>query len=454
MTTTTGTMATAANSLPGLLLTRAAQTPNAIALTFHDLGIWNPVTWAELAERVAQAANALAQSGVGRSEVVALISENRPEWIVADLAIQAIGAVSLPLRPELSPERIRTLCRDHQVRHFLVGDQQQFDKISPLIGAEPELGNVRGMALVFDPRGISATELATSGTLLWSKAVESASTTGLAARTNELDSNTVCTHTVVITKPENAPPSVEVFPESATSLVAAAQALQSSLNIHAGDQLYPFANLADPTERSLCQVVGLLTGSTVNMGEGGLLTTLESRAVQPTIAHVPAEELNRMHSDILGKRAKRGIRTVGVNRILRGARVPSSRAALPDLLVTYSVLAGWVVASLTVHSALRTINGAIRLGIIAGLAVAALGFLVLGGYGVRPFLRKAYGLGRARSLLTGPGISTDTAKLLDGLKLSPVRERLGHVPRSDSRSDSQSHSRSHSPAANTEGLRS
>ncbi len=418
-------------SLPGLLAARAAETPNAVALTFHDLGIWNPVSWAELADRVAHAANVLAQSGVGRSEVVALIGDNRPEWIVADLAIQAVGAVSLPLRPDFSPERMATLCRQHEARHFIVGDQQQFDKIVPVL-EQGTLVHTTPMVLIFEPRGISGTELDATRALIWEKALASTSAGRLGDRTDQLTDHTICTHTVVIENSGDGLVTVEVTQESAGSLVAAAISLKSSLDIHAGDQLYPFANLADPTERSLCEVLGLLVGSIVNLGEGGLLTTLESRSVQPTIAHVPAAELNRMHSDIVAKRAKRGIRRLAVNRVLRGARGEVSRASLPDLVVTYSLGAAWVVTSLIVHSAFRSINGGIRLGIIATLGTVVLAVLVLGGYGVRPFLRKAYGLSRARFLLTGPGVSPDTTKLLSGLKLSPVRERLAHMDVTDS----------------------
>jgi long-chain acyl-CoA synthetase len=404
-----------ATTLPGLLLTRSNETPHEIAMTFHDLGIWNPLSWSQLGNRVAQAANALAQSGVGRSEVVALISENRPDWIVADLAIQAIGAVSLPLRPDFSPERVQSLCLENNARHFVVGDQQQFDKVVPIL--QPDT-----LVLIVDPRGVSVEEMRSTRTVVWEKALASAPANGLEHRVNELRADTICTHTISLEKSALGEPEIEVTQQSATSLLSAAVSLTTSLDIHAGDQLYPFANLADPTERSLCEVLGLFLGSTVNLGEGGLLTTLESRAVQPTIAHVPSDVLNRMHADILDKQAKHGIRRFAVNRVMSGARHPQSRAALPDVVTTHSLVAAWVVASLVVHSALRSVHGGVRLGIIAALGVAVLGVLVLGGFGVRPFLRKAYGLGRARALLTGSGLQPETVKLLEGLKLSPIRE--------------------------------
>jgi long-chain acyl-CoA synthetase len=54
-------------------------------------------SWRETAENVAKLASALERIGVKPGERVALLSENRPEWAVADLAIMAIGAVSVPL---------------------------------------------------------------------------------------------------------------------------------------------------------------------------------------------------------------------------------------------------------------------------------------------------------------------------------------------------------------------
>jgi long-chain acyl-CoA synthetase len=115
-------------TLPGLLIERANAMANVVALRFHDLGIWNEMTWAQLLHNVTVAGDALALVGVSSGDVVALVSKNRPAWVVADLAIQGLGAASLVLHPDLSPETVSRLCGERNVRIAIVGDQEQYDK--------------------------------------------------------------------------------------------------------------------------------------------------------------------------------------------------------------------------------------------------------------------------------------------------------------------------------------
>jgi long-chain acyl-CoA synthetase len=59
-------------------------------------GAFRPMTWREAAARAASLARALIALGVGRGDRVALVAENRPEWLIADLAIITAGAVTVP----------------------------------------------------------------------------------------------------------------------------------------------------------------------------------------------------------------------------------------------------------------------------------------------------------------------------------------------------------------------
>lgn len=61
----------------------------------HD-GAWQPTSWAEAARQVASLATALQALGLKRGDRVMLVSENRPEWCISDLAIMAAGLVTVP----------------------------------------------------------------------------------------------------------------------------------------------------------------------------------------------------------------------------------------------------------------------------------------------------------------------------------------------------------------------
>lgn len=84
------------NSLPGMMLSLARKWPERPMLRFWRGGSWHRMTWAEYAMAVASVAAGLRQRGVCPGDRVLLVSENRPEFIIADTAIMAIGAVSVP----------------------------------------------------------------------------------------------------------------------------------------------------------------------------------------------------------------------------------------------------------------------------------------------------------------------------------------------------------------------
>ncbi len=84
------------NSLPQMMLEIASKRPERPMSRFWQDGGWRQVTWGEFGNRVAAVAAGLRAAGVGPGERVLLVSENRPEFVIADTALMAIGAVTVP----------------------------------------------------------------------------------------------------------------------------------------------------------------------------------------------------------------------------------------------------------------------------------------------------------------------------------------------------------------------
>src|SRR5690606_17657933 len=74
-----------------------ARFDDADAVLFRDASGWRPLSYREVERRVAHVAAGLADLGVRAGDRVALLSENRPEWLIADYAILALGAISVPI---------------------------------------------------------------------------------------------------------------------------------------------------------------------------------------------------------------------------------------------------------------------------------------------------------------------------------------------------------------------
>ncbi|MEO0690164.1 MAG: long-chain fatty acid--CoA ligase [Pseudomonadota bacterium] len=85
-----------AQNLVELFLTRAEAKGDAPFLGRKLDGAWSTISWAEAADQVCLMAEALRAIGLNEGDRVALVSENRPEWCIADIAIMAAGCISVP----------------------------------------------------------------------------------------------------------------------------------------------------------------------------------------------------------------------------------------------------------------------------------------------------------------------------------------------------------------------
>jgi long-chain acyl-CoA synthetase len=95
---------TGARSLPARLLEHARDRAGEVAVREKYRGCWREWTWAEYAARVAAVAAGLRSLGVGAGSRVAVHAENRPEWVIADLAVQGLGACGIGCtRPRRRP---------------------------------------------------------------------------------------------------------------------------------------------------------------------------------------------------------------------------------------------------------------------------------------------------------------------------------------------------------------
>ncbi len=83
---------------------------------------------------------------VGVGERVAILSENRPEWVIIDQATVALGAVTVPIYPTLTPEQIAYILNDAGVRVIAVSSAEQFARIMRVRSEVPSLEHV----IVFD----------------------------------------------------------------------------------------------------------------------------------------------------------------------------------------------------------------------------------------------------------------------------------------------------------------
>ncbi len=103
----------------------------------------------EFVDEVRSLACGLETLGLQAGERVAIMSESRPEWLLADLAILRTGAVTVPIYPTLAPGQARYILEDAGVRLAFVSDHLQLAKLQEVRHLVPQLGVI----VVIDPAG-------------------------------------------------------------------------------------------------------------------------------------------------------------------------------------------------------------------------------------------------------------------------------------------------------------
>jgi len=89
-----------ADTFPKMLRLNAKEHGREIALREKDFGLWRTFTWNDYQARVHDFALGMIELGLKRGDVVAIIGDNRPDWVAAEVAAHAIGAMSLGMYRE------------------------------------------------------------------------------------------------------------------------------------------------------------------------------------------------------------------------------------------------------------------------------------------------------------------------------------------------------------------
>jgi len=99
-----------------------------VAMARKESGQWKTYSSRDLKRIVDNLSLAFIKSGIGRDDKVAIISNNRPEWNFVDLAVQQIGAISVPMYPTITADDYNYIFNHAGVKKIFVGDQEIYEK--------------------------------------------------------------------------------------------------------------------------------------------------------------------------------------------------------------------------------------------------------------------------------------------------------------------------------------
>ncbi|MGA7660556.1 MAG: long-chain fatty acid--CoA ligase [Candidatus Sulfotelmatobacter sp.] len=103
------------------------------AMLYRDAGKWLPISSSDFRSKVAATGGALQEWGIHKGDRVAILSENRPEWSIADFAILLLGAITVPVYATLTPEQTAYALRDSGSSVIFVSTEHQLRKVQTIL---------------------------------------------------------------------------------------------------------------------------------------------------------------------------------------------------------------------------------------------------------------------------------------------------------------------------------
>ncbi len=137
-------------TFPRLLLNHAAQRPGDAAMREKEYGIWQAITWGDMAAQVEYLACGLHQAGLRQHDHMIVIGANRPRLYATMLAVQSLGAVPIALYQDAAALECVFPINNAEVSFVFAEDQEQVDKLLEIREQCPQISNI----YFDDPRGL------------------------------------------------------------------------------------------------------------------------------------------------------------------------------------------------------------------------------------------------------------------------------------------------------------
>jgi long-chain acyl-CoA synthetase len=129
--------------------------PLADMLAAKENGVWNKFSTQKVASNINNLSGGLLKLGISCGDMkpenrdkISVISKNRPEWLILDMAVQRIGAVLTPIYPTISINELEFILNDAQAKMVFIDDEKLFDKLSDIRNRLPFLKDIYSFELL------------------------------------------------------------------------------------------------------------------------------------------------------------------------------------------------------------------------------------------------------------------------------------------------------------------
>ena len=273
-----------AATFPHLFFQQVNTQRDRIALRRKEFGIWNRITWDEYGKMVKTASAGLIRAGLQAGDRVAILGDNRPEWLVCHLATMAIGCVTCGVYSTNAPEQVAYVVGHSESKLLFVENEEQVDKVLEIYKDLEQLKKV----VVWDPKGLWG--FTHEGIMFYDEFLEQGdaylkdSPTCVTERLDAIDPRD--TAMMIYTSGTTGRPKGAMI--SHNNIMGLTESFTQAVAFRADDELLSYLPLAHIYENLLSVFQAIQSGGTVNFVERMDTLPLNLREVSPTIfASVP-----------------------------------------------------------------------------------------------------------------------------------------------------------------------
>lgn len=264
---------------------------NSTALVSKVDGEWRGISYAGLWRRIERFAGGLSELGVERVSKVAIVCGNRPEWPVADFAIQSLGAVTVPVYPTLEADQIGHILNDSGAIVAIVENENMLARVSEVRDGLSELSQVLFVEGEPGDAGLSMSEVEESGE----------PPSGWEEGWRSLGRDDVAT--IIYTSGTTGAPKGVVLTQG--NLLSNVEGILRALPLRTEDVFLSMLPLSRVFERNGGQNMALYLGATTYYAESVNSVPDDLREVRPTVALSVPRLYEKMHDRVL-ERAEEG----------------------------------------------------------------------------------------------------------------------------------------------------
>lgn len=290
-------------TLPTHVRERARTNPDSVAMRDKRYGIWREVTWGSYWEQVVQAAHGLLALGVDVGDRVSIHSEDRPEWLVLDMATVAVRGITVGLYPTNPAAEVQHLLGDSGACVHLAEDQEQADKLIEVIEALPSVRTV----LHVEPRGFRAYR-DDPRFVFWDEFLElgrshrASNPTAVEDRMAQACPDDVVT--LVYTSGTTGPPKGAMLDNAnvaycVETLIRSGERMPDGVAPGPSDQILTYLPLCHAAERIFSTWTSAAVGTVLNFAESIDTVPENLREVQPTLFFSVPRIWEKMHASVL-----------------------------------------------------------------------------------------------------------------------------------------------------------